>query len=405
MSLNQAKDANNAPRFAGSSGLDGTSHKPSGVGLKVPVESATQALALIGKLKGQGRSSACLELAEYSVRRWPDHVPLLLAVANIAKGIGRNLVALELLTRAVSLGSDQAVRDKQALIDVAAPYWHFRMMNDEVRNTAYDNAIKHYVTPESLVLDIGCGAGLLSMMAARAGAAHVYACEMHELMHHKATQIIKRNGFADRITAYHRNSVQLKIGEHLPRKADIIIAEVFDSGLLGEDALSTFAHAREHLLAPGGRILPGKASVQAQLVESDLMHKETISQQCAGFDVSELNSLSPSYFQIRANTHEHRFLSEVETVLNFNFEQQEMENRNDVIRFTCHKSGICHGVVFWFTLDFCQGTLLSTGPENTWNCWKQAMCSFEEPRMVSAGEVLKVKASSTVNRVSFSLVE
>jgi len=369
------------------------------------INAPEEAVKLLDKLNKQGQASARLDVAQYAIRRWPDHLPLVLDVANIAKGVGKNLIAIDLLSHAIELGSDQAVRDKQALIDIAAPYWHFRMMNDEVRNNAYDKAIKHYVSSDTLVLDIGCGAGLLSMMAARAGAEHVYACEMHELMHNKATQIFKQNGFADHITAYHLNSTQLEVGKHLPRKADIIVAEVFDSGLLGEDALTTFAHAREHLLAPGGRILPAQASIQAQLVDSELMHKESFSYKCAGFDVSELNSLSPSYHQIRVNTHEHRFLSDVKTIDDFNFEMQEIDNRCQEIKFVCEHSGVCHGVVFWFTLDFCEGTTLSTGPENTWNCWKQAMCSFEKPRNVEVGDVLAMKAHITVNRVSFELLD
>jgi len=369
------------------------------------IVNAGHALKVLNEMVAKGRSKASLELAEYAVRRWPEDVPLLLAVANIAKGVGRNLAAINLLSRAANLGSSQAVSDKQVLIDVAAPYWHFRMMNDEIRNDAYDAAIKHYVTPKTLVLDIGCGAGLLSMMAARSGAEHVYACEMHELMHFKANQIFEKNGYAKQITAYHAYSTQLEVGRHLPRKADVIVAEVFDSGLLGEEALSTFAHARKNLLAPGGRILPGKASVQAQLVEAEIMHQETVSKQCAGFDVSPLNSLSPSYFQIRVNTHEHRFLSDVNTVLKYDFECDETENRDLVHDFVCQYDGLCHGVVFWFTLDFCQGTQLSTGPENTWNCWKQAMCNFETPRKVVAGEVLQVRVMSTVNRIWFALLD
>ena len=49
--------------------------------------------------------------------------------------------------------------------------WHFGMLNDAERNTAYDRALRARVRAGDMVLDIGAGTGLLGMMAARAGAA------------------------------------------------------------------------------------------------------------------------------------------------------------------------------------------------------------------------------------------
>ena len=49
--------------------------------------------------------------------------------------------------------------------------WHFRMMNDTARSRAYDAAIRRAAQTDHAVLEIGTGSGLLSMMAARAGAA------------------------------------------------------------------------------------------------------------------------------------------------------------------------------------------------------------------------------------------
>ncbi len=195
----------------------------------------------------------------------------------------------------------------------------------------------------------------------------------------------------------------ITIGDHLPQKADIIVAEIFDSGLLGEQALSTFAHAREHLLASGGKILPGKASVQARLINSDLLHKEVVTTRCAGFDVSELNALTPSYYQARVNVHEHSYLSDSETVLYFDFNSGNEDNRQVTQTFVCTEEGLCHGVAFWFTLDFGSHITMSTGPENTWNCWMQAVSTFEEPVALRKGDTLDVVVNQTINRISFSL--
>lgn len=380
-------------------------HPTSSIKNNLEILSAKQALSALHGLMAQGETQDSIYLAEKSLDRWPNDAPLLLFSARLAVLIGRQVAAKKMFIRARDLGESQAEIELQAMIHQAAPYWHFRMMNDEIRNNAYDQALRAHVKPDSIVLDIGCGAGLLSMMAARAGAEHVYACDMSELIHDKAQDIFKKNGFAKKITSFNTLSYDLNVGTHLPRKADIIVAEVFDSGLLGEEALTIFAHAREELLAPGGKIIPGKAAVQARLIESDLLHKEVVVQECAGFDVATLNELSPPYFQIRVNNHPHDFISKTDTVLNFDFEQAPGDPSVHIHDFTCQRSGLCHGVAFWFTLDFCDGVSMSTEPENEWNCWMQVMSAFETPVNVTAGQILKVKVTQTLNRITFSLAD
>ena len=39
-------------------------------------------------------------------------------------------------------------------------------------------------------------------------------------------------------------------------KADILVSEIFDVGLLAEGAIPAFKHARQHLLQPNAKILP-----------------------------------------------------------------------------------------------------------------------------------------------------
>jgi 2-polyprenyl-3-methyl-5-hydroxy-6-metoxy-1,4-benzoquinol methylase len=66
---------------------------------------------------------------------------------------------------------------------------HEDMLKDKVRTKAYENAITQNpaLFKDKIVLDIGCGTGILSMFAARAGAKHVYGIEMANI--HKSVQI------------------------------------------------------------------------------------------------------------------------------------------------------------------------------------------------------------------------
>ena len=70
------------------------------------------------------------------------------------------------------------------------------MIQDKVRTATYASFI--LTTPElfkdAVVLDVGCGTGILSLFAARAGAKHVFAVDASDIAE-KAEKIVNAHGF------------------------------------------------------------------------------------------------------------------------------------------------------------------------------------------------------------------
>jgi protein arginine N-methyltransferase 1 len=50
-----------------------------------------------------------------------------------------------------------------------------------------------------VILDVGCGTGILSMFAAKAGAKHVYGIDCSAIVD-QAREIVDINGYSDQIT-------------------------------------------------------------------------------------------------------------------------------------------------------------------------------------------------------------
>lgn len=71
---------------------------------------------------------------------------------------------------------------------------HEEMLKDEVRTLTYRNSIYHnrHLFSGKVVVDIGCGTGILSMFAAKAGAKKVIAIECSNIVDY-AREIIERN--------------------------------------------------------------------------------------------------------------------------------------------------------------------------------------------------------------------
>ena len=78
------------------------------------------------------------------------------------------------------------------------------MLTDKVRTSAYASFILGTPTVfnDAVVLDVGCGTGILSMFAARSGAKRVYAVDASDIVK-RAERIIKDNGHDDVITYVH----------------------------------------------------------------------------------------------------------------------------------------------------------------------------------------------------------
>ena len=102
------------------------------------------------------------------------------------------------------------------------------------------------------------------MFAARAGAKHVYAIENAEIAHF-AKEIIKRNGFENKITV-----IKGKVEEiTLPvDQVDIIISEWMGYFLLYESMLDCVLFARDKWLnKQTGKMLPDRAQVYVAAIE------------------------------------------------------------------------------------------------------------------------------------------
>ena len=136
---------------------------------------------------------------------------------------------------------------------------HEEMLKDTVRTRTYQRAIMD--NPEDfkdkIVMDIGCGTGILSIFAARAGAKHVYAIEYAEIALF-AREIIKRNGLQDKITVIKGKMEEIELP--VP-KVDIIISEWMGYFLLYESMLDCVLWARDKYLIEGGKMLPDRAQL------------------------------------------------------------------------------------------------------------------------------------------------
>jgi type II protein arginine methyltransferase len=273
----------------------------------------------------------------------------------------------------------------------AIPRWHFEMLNDTQRNDALLKSIAAAVRPGDHVLDIGSGTGLLAMAAAQSGAARVTTCEANPVLAEIARQVIDEHGYSDVITVLPRWSTDLDADRDLGGKVDLVVSEIVDCGLIGEGLLPTVRHARKHLLAPGGRMVPGAAKLLGRLVSSaaaaGLNRVDTV----GGFDLTGLNLVSTNgHFPLRTATRRHRLVSPAVELAAFDLFTDPLTDETRRLTLPVTESGLVHGLVAWFELDLGDGAVLDNAPENVTSHWGQAFVAFDRPIAVRTGDVVAV---------------
>jgi type II protein arginine methyltransferase len=270
------------------------------------------------------------------------------------------------------------------------PRWHFAMLNDRDRNDAFALALGQRIEPGSHVLDIGAGTGLLAMMAVRAGAARVTTCEANPVIAEIARQVVEAHGLSDAIKVVPKLSTDLVVGQDMPDRADLVVSEIVDCGLIGESLLPAIRHARTHLLADGGQMIPGGGRLIGCLVESEAIESLNRVSTAGGYDVSLLNRFAtPGHFPVRLMTWPHRLLSEPVELLRFDLANDSLEDGRRRVALSPSEDGTAHGVVAWFELDLGAGVIVRNPPQALTH-WMQAFIPLPHHVPVTADDPLDI---------------
>lgn len=259
---------------------------------------------------------------------------------------------------------------------------HEDMLKDKIRTLSYKNAI---LTNQSLfkgkiILDVGCGTGILSMFAAKAGAKHVYAVEKSSIIDY-AREIIDINGFGDRITV-----IQGTIEEiDLPEKVDVIISEWMGYCLLYESMLPSVLNARNRFLKETGTMFPTKAQIYICGIEDAEYRAKKIDfwDDVYGFSYAPIKKwalLEP----LVENCPKERIITNDYKLCDLDLNKCTIEDLTITSKFTLvpSEAQTMHAFVTWFDVEF-KGpntiVILSTSPYKKETHWCQTIFYLENP--------------------------
>uniref|UniRef100_A0AAZ3PP17 Protein arginine N-methyltransferase n=1 Tax=Oncorhynchus tshawytscha TaxID=74940 RepID=A0AAZ3PP17_ONCTS len=301
------------------------------------------------------------------------------------------------------------------------------MLHDHDRNEKYYQGIRAAVSrvkargEKVIVLDIGTGTGLLSMMAVTAGADYCYAVEVFKPMADAAFRIVKKNGFSDKIKIINKHSTEVTVGldGDMQTRANVLVTELFDTELIGEGALPSYEHAHLNLVQAGCEAVPHRATVYAQLVESEQLWSWA---QLQPMEVDGRKLLPPPAVSHCAGAHSvcdiqlsqvppHHFtpLGPLCTMFSVDFSKPvSSAPQSHSSSFPAQSSGRAQVVLSWWDIDMDpSGSIVCSmapswtypDPQSWRDHWMQSVYFLPVERRVAEGEEL----SLTVSHDDYSL--
>ncbi len=268
--------------------------------------------------------------------------------------------------------------------------YHHEMLKDTVRVESYQKAILQVVRKGDVVLDLGCGTGVLSLFACMAGARRVYAVEAEPVIE-IAMRVIEDNGYADRIIFLNDWSTYVD----LPEKVDVIVTETIGNLGFEEGILDWVADARRRFLKDEGRVIPQEVELFMAPVRYDLDRDRTSAwvENYRGLDFSSVRDIAINQvFPIRLDQAD--LLGPGAPMLKVDLREDVKDLYKGRNSIQIEQDGVLQGLGGWFRSVLVDDVSITNAPPNQTPSWWHVFFNLEATLEVQKGDYLLLEAST-----------
>ncbi len=234
------------------------------------------------------------------------------------------------------------------------------MVNDLIRGEKYLEAMAAKIKPGDIVLEVGTGAGLLTCLAAKLGAKHVYSVEQSPALFKVACRTVELNGLTDKVTLINANSRDLVEAGVIKQPIDVFVTETIGTQGLDEGILNVFADVKP-LLAPNARIIPETVQFKHCLVNlSGIRETLEVMNPVLGVDMSALNE--------EVSSNNHFWLNPIEMWREISttgsspvFSLLDFVNREPCVQqMQITRDNVCDGLLNWAEFKLSDNNIIET---------------------------------------------
>lgn len=264
------------------------------------------------------------------------------------------------------------------------------MIADASRMDAYAAALRQTIKPDSVVMDLGCGPGVLALLACKLGARRVYAVEPNNVVG-LAREAAAANGFADRIEFFEKLSTEIT----LPEPATIIVSDLRGVLPFFQQNIPALIDARKRLLARDGVLISRRDTLWAAVVEAPEQFAELINpwQNKFDLDLSAATRFITNTWR-KAEIKAEQFLTEPVCWTTIDYHEVESPDTRAEISWQAARNGAAHGFAVWFDSELVDDVAFSNHPAAPRMIYGQAFFPFSEPVTISEGDRIELRLAA-----------
>lgn len=271
---------------------------------------------------------------------------------------------------------------------------HRMMVRDAARVEAFRAAIAA-LAPGKVVLDAGAGSGILSLLAAQAGAVRVYAVEAGPAAE-TAAALVAANGMGDRVTVIRADVASVE----LPEPVDLIVSEWMGSIGVDENLLGMVLAAKARWLKPDGVMVPHRVTVMAapvalaQRLDSGFFGSKPWGLELVGLAEASVHELLMYRRRIVVGDLLGEPVALWMTQPSMMTQEQALlpARGEGVVQLT--RDGMMNGLALWFEADMGAGVMLRTGPMDPDTHWGQLQLPMLRAEAGRAGDMVRMKLAA-----------
>ena len=274
-----------------------------------------------------------------------------------------------------------------------------KMINDKWRMDAYYSALKNTVNKNSVVVDLGAGTGIFSLLACRFGAKKVYAIEQNPALN-LGVQSAKKNGYADKITFINKSSTEVT----LPEKADILVSDIRGMLPLYGNNLEVIMDARNRFLKTNGILIPGKDQVMCSLAGAGALYNDITGiweKGIRGLDLTDGRDLSVNGIY-PPGKHKFKILTDSKKLFEIDYYKLKDSSFKQKLSLSLLKPATAHGLLLWFNSTLSKNIKLINSPDIKGSeVYGRAFFPLARPIKLGAGTMIVLDISAVLSSDSY----
>ncbi len=269
-------------------------------------------------------------------------------------------------------------------------HFYGQMLADAPRMDAYAAALRHVIRPDSVVMDLGCGPGVVALLACKLGARRVYAVEPNNVIG-LAREAAAANGFADRIEFFDKLSTEIA----LPKPATIIVSDLRGVLPFFQQHIPAIIDARKRLLARDGVLIPRRDVLWAAVVEAPEQYAELIEPWQSQFelDLSAATRFITNTWR-KSDIKPQQFLTEPVCWSTVDYYEVDNPDARAEISWRAARNGTAHGFAVWFDSELVDDAGFSNHPAAPRMIYGQGFFPFSQPVTISEGDRIDLRLAA-----------